>query len=76
VLRSEIYIQSPHFPSVVNANMLIGNNGLYFLNVQFRANFDSQFAYYGYVLLQFNIAFYLLVLPCNDKDKNAYSKNL
>ena len=56
--------------------MLIGNNGLYFLNVQFRANFDSQFAYYGYVLLQFNIAFYLLVLPCNDKDKNAYSKNL
>jgi len=60
VLHSEAYIQSPHFPSVINANMLIGNDGLYFLNVRFRENSDSQFAYYGHVLLQFKISFSLV----------------
>jgi len=70
VLRSEIYTQSSHFPSVVNENMLIGKNGLYFSNVRFRANSDSQFAYCGHVLLQFNIHFsivsaYLLMTRTN-----------
>jgi len=61
VLRSEIYIQCPHFPSVVKANMLIGHNVLYFLNVRFRANSDSHFSYYGHVLLHFKVSFSLVI---------------
>ena len=43
-----------------NVCILIGIIGLYFLNVRFRVNSDSHFAYYSYVFLQFKISFSLI----------------